>query len=122
MYKRILVAVDGSKTSNLALKEALMKQWRRRKETTDLITGATGATQTGQGMPISPIEIGDIQIRAAHITFGEMDIFGRWSDKDQPTVLIGMDILGLVENLVIDYRRKELHIRTHASALRDSIH
>jgi hypothetical protein len=24
-----------------------------------------------------------------------------------------MDILGLVETLVIDYRRKELHIRVH---------
>lgn len=100
---------------NLALKAALSKQWRRRNETTDQITGATGAIQTGQGMPISPIELGDIQIRAAHVTFGEMDIFGRWNRKDEPTILIGMDLLGLVETLVIDYRRKELLIRTRAS-------
>jgi predicted aspartyl protease len=100
---------------NLALKAALSKQWRRRKETTDHITGATGATQTGQGMPISPIEIGDIQIRSAHVTFGEMDIFGHWSHNDEPMILIGMDILGLVDTLVIDYRRKELQIRPRAS-------
>jgi predicted aspartyl protease len=96
---------------NLALKEALSRRWRRRKETNDLITGVTGATQAGLGMPISPIEMGDIQIRAAHVTFGEMDIFGHWSQRDEPTILIGMDILGLVETLVIDYRRKELYIR-----------
>jgi predicted aspartyl protease len=100
---------------NLALKEALSRQWQRRKETYDLITGATGATQAGRGMPISPIELGDIQIRAAHVTFGEMDIFRHWSQKDEPTILIGMDILGLVETLVIDYRRKELHIRVRGS-------
>ncbi|MEO8316161.1 MAG: aspartyl protease family protein [Pseudomonadota bacterium] len=105
---------------NLALKSALSKQWRRRNETTDHITGATGATQTGQGMPISPIEMGDIQIRAAHVTFGEMDIFGRWNRKDEPTILIGMDILGLVETLVIDYGRKELLIRTRASGSSES--
>ncbi|MEO6081100.1 MAG: aspartyl protease family protein [Steroidobacteraceae bacterium] len=100
---------------NLALKEALSKQWRRRKETADLIIGATGATQPGQGMPISPIKMGDIKIRAAHVTFGEMAIFEHWNLKDEPTILIGMDILGLVEALVIDYKRKELHFRLRAS-------
>jgi hypothetical protein len=32
--------------------------------------------------------------------------------SDRPAVLIGMDILGLLDTLVIDYRRMELHIKS----------
>jgi hypothetical protein len=30
---------------------------------------------------------------------------------DTPAILIGMDIIGLLDTLVIDYKRKELHLR-----------
>jgi hypothetical protein len=29
----------------------------------------------------------------------------------QPTVLVGMDLLGLLDTMIIDYRRRELFIR-----------
>jgi hypothetical protein len=29
----------------------------------------------------------------------------------EPAMLIGMDVLGLLETMVIDYRRKELQVR-----------
>jgi hypothetical protein len=29
----------------------------------------------------------------------------------EPGLLIGMDIIGLMDTVVIDYRRRELHIR-----------
>jgi hypothetical protein len=29
---------------------------------------------------------------------------------DAPALLIGMDIIGLLDSLVIDYRRRELHM------------
>lgn len=35
---------------------------------------------------------------------------------DEPALLIGMDIIGLIDQLVIDYRRRELQIRTRRSA------
>jgi hypothetical protein len=30
---------------------------------------------------------------------------------DEPAMLIGMDVLGLLDTLVIDYRRKELQMK-----------
>ena len=75
------------------------------------MTGATGDVQVGIGARISPITIGDLSIRDAHVTFGDMHIFERWGMSDEPAVLIGMDILGLLDTLVIDYRRMELHIK-----------
>jgi hypothetical protein len=31
--------------------------------------------------------------------------------NDMPALLLGMDIIGLLDSLVIDYRRRELHMR-----------
>jgi predicted aspartyl protease len=96
---------------NLALRAALERRWRSGKGTVDVITGATGETQLGEGRPLPPIELGGIVIRDAHISFGDMHIFSHWEASDEPTILIGMDILGLVDTLVIDYHRREVHIK-----------
>jgi hypothetical protein len=32
--------------------------------------------------------------------------------QTQPAVLIGMDVLGILDTLVIDYKRRELQVRT----------
>jgi len=96
---------------NEALKFALETQINRRRQTTDEITGATGATQTGIGVKVAPIALGKVMIRDAHVTFGDMHIFDYWNLEDDPAIVIGMDILGLLDTLVIDYQRQELHIK-----------
>lgn len=40
------------------------------------------------------------------VTFGDIHIL-----TDEPALLIGMDIIELLESLVIDYKRRELHLR-----------
>ena len=96
---------------NVALQTALRRQIQRNSRGQDQVTGATGDVQLGIGARISPIVIGDLSIRQAHITFGDMHIFEHWGMVDEPALLIGMDILGLLDTLVIDYRRMELHIK-----------
>jgi len=100
---------------NLPLREAIERS-RRARGTPDVITGATGDTQTGEGFTVAPIQIGNVQIENAHITFGDMHIFSHWDASEEPTILIGMDILGLVDTLVIDYQRQEVHIKPRSSA------
>jgi predicted aspartyl protease len=96
---------------NTALQQALRRQVERGHTGQDDITGATGDVQSGVGANITSIAIGDITIRGAHVTFGDMHIFDLWKLGDEPALVIGMDILGLIDTLVIDYRRRELHIR-----------
>lgn len=102
---------------NLPLKEAI-ERTRRARGTPDVITGATGATQMGEGFMVAPITLGSVQIQNAHVTFGDMHIFSHWDASEEPTILIGMDILGLVDTLVIDYRRQEVHIKPRAGSPR----
>jgi hypothetical protein len=40
-----------------------------------------------------------------------MHIFEHWHLTSEPVMLIGMDALGLLDTLIIDYRRHELQIR-----------
>ncbi|MGC4029505.1 MAG: retroviral-like aspartic protease family protein [Steroidobacteraceae bacterium] len=103
----------GAETSvgNNALKQRLEYRLRHSKLTLDQITGATGDVQEGEGAPVPSIEISGITIRNAHFTFGDMHIFSRWGVQDEPALLIGMDILGLLDTLVIDYKRQELHLK-----------
>jgi predicted aspartyl protease len=96
---------------NVALRTALRRQVERNARGEDQVTGATGDVQTGIGARITPINIGELSIRDAHVTFGDMHIFERWGMADEPALLIGMDILGLLDTLVIDYRRMELQIK-----------
>ena len=111
---RALAIIDtGAQASvgNLALYQALERRFKAGEATKDEIWGATGDMQAGEGRVVSPIQMGAIDIRSAHITFGDMNIFSHWQVTREPALLIGMDILGLVDTLVIDYKRRELMIK-----------
>ena len=97
--------------ANGALRAALERRLRNGPATQDVITGATGDTQTGEGRFVQRIVIGGIQVQSAHLTFGDMRIFSNWGLSEEPTLLVGMDILGLLDTIVIDYRRREVMVR-----------
>ncbi|MEJ0100360.1 MAG: retroviral-like aspartic protease family protein [Pseudomonadota bacterium] len=101
-----------STVGNLALQQELRKRNRRSPlEGANQVQGATGAWQSGVGVNLPRIEFGSLVISNAHATFMDLHIFDQWSMNKEPALLIGMDIIGLVDQLVIDYRRKELQIK-----------
>jgi hypothetical protein len=71
--------------------------------------------QTGDLVPSPPIAFGPIQIRKAYITTGDMHIFEHWKMTSDPVLLLGMDILGQFDTLIIDYKRRELQVRMRKS-------
>lgn len=112
IHVKAIIDTGGQATiANLALRNALYRTPSRRHPSVDTITGTTDDIQLGEGYPAPPIVIGDMQIRSSHITFGDMRIFEHWKLTDEPAILIGMDALGLLDTLIIDYKRSELQIR-----------
>lgn len=108
---KAIIDTGGQVTiANLAARDALFRRPPRRPPTIDTIVGATMDEQKGEGHVPPPIIFGNIQIRARHMTFGDMRIFEHWKMIDEPAVLIGMDVLGQLDALVIDYRRGELQV------------
>ena len=100
---------------NQALRHALATRYVRKHNAIDEITGATGEMQPGTAANISTLSIGNLTLRGARVTFGDMQRFDHWKLRDEPILLIGMDVIGLLDTLVIDYRRRELHIRARIS-------
>ena len=111
---KAIIDTGGQATiANLALLNALNRRRMHLKSTRDEIIGATQDVQMGDTSDSPPIQLGAMQIRGARVTFGDMHIFEHWQLTREPAMLIGMDALGMLDTLIIDYRRHELQIRTH---------
>lgn len=108
---KAIIDTGGQTTiANLALQRALFRRTME-KGKHDQIIGATKDVQDGEIMAMPPIHFGSLQIEDAGVTFADMYIFKQWNLLNQPAILIGMDALGLLDTLVIDYRRHELQMR-----------
>jgi predicted aspartyl protease len=108
--KAIVDTGAQSTVGNLALRNALMRH-QSRNEVHEEIIGVTLDVQSGDNVPAPDIDFGRMQVKGAHITFGDMYLFQHWQLTDAPTLMLGMDLLGSFDALVIDYNRHELQIR-----------
>jgi hypothetical protein len=110
---RALAIVDtGGQTTigNTALRTALEQRSRAHDPQADQVVGATLDVQEAERLKTPPIALGGATVRNGRITFGDMYIFEHWQLEREPALLIGMDVLGLLDVLVIDYRRRELQM------------
>ncbi len=111
--KAIIDTGGQSTLGNVALRDALAKRRSANPGVPDEVTGATLDVQIGDRITTPAVVIGDIVVRNPAMTFADFAIFEYWKMTDEPAMLIGMDVLGLIETLIIDYRRKELQVRLH---------
>jgi predicted aspartyl protease len=108
---KAVIDTGGQQTcGNLALRDALLRHARRHPEN-NVIIGVTLDRQSGQTIPIPPINFGPVEIQNMSVMLGDINMFKQWKLTDEPALLIGMDVLGSVDTLVIDYKMKELQVR-----------
>ncbi|HEX4243807.1 MAG TPA: retropepsin-like aspartic protease [Steroidobacteraceae bacterium] len=116
VYCKAIIDTGGQSTiANLALRDALADHNMRIWGAQDEITGATKDVQKGELIATPPIRIGTVQIQDPGVTFADMYIFKQWHMTHDPAILIGMDALGVLDTLVIDYKRHELQMRMRRS-------
>jgi predicted aspartyl protease len=94
---------------NLPLRDALMRHPREAKRSE--IVGVTLDVQTGDTLAAPQIEMGGLTINGVRITFGDMYLFEHYHLTQKPILLLGMDLLGSFDVLIIDYRLRELQVR-----------
>ncbi len=110
-----IIDTGGQATlGNVALQVALTRH-RSRVTVPDQVTGATLDVQTGERMATPGMVMGDVLVRNAAMTFADFAIFQYWKLTQEPVMLIGMDVLGLLDTLIIDYRRRELQVKLRRS-------
>jgi hypothetical protein len=96
---------------NLALRDALRA--RRLHGVTAQMTSVYGATkevEVGEILVAPSIVIDALRISDVAIVFGEFHIFNVWRIQDQPAMIIGMDVLGTVASLSIDFKNQDVYV------------
>jgi hypothetical protein len=98
---------------NLALRLALAERRRKgvQEGKLDQVWGSTLDMQVGTRLETPALVLGNLQVRSPAMTFADFEIFKYWKLTEEPAMLIGMDVLGLFDTLIIDYRREELQIK-----------
>ena len=77
----------------------------------DQVFGSTLDMQVGTRLETPALRLGTLLVRSPAMTFADFEIFKHWKMTEEPAMLIGMDVLGLLDTLIIDYRRRELQVR-----------
>lgn len=114
-----LLIDTGSDTSlgNMALRDALQARVRRPPG-----ADATAAYTAGELVVldrlvfIPTLSVGDLDVRNITAFLGDFHIFDVWGLQQEPTLLVGMDVLSQTRGLAIDYGRATVHFHIRQTA------
>jgi hypothetical protein len=115
---RAIAIVDtGAERSlgNLALRDAVRKQLSESAGVlaTAEVTGVTMDVVAGEAGAAPRITIGEgVKIDDVPITYGDFHIFKVWNLEKRPALILGMDVLGLVDAFSIDFSKGDMRIAT----------
>lgn len=95
---------------NEALRAALLRQMSS-PAAPARVFGATRQVTRGGAIPSPTIVLGPVAIRHLHIVYTDAPIFQVWHLQSRPAAIIGMDVLGSVGALILDYRHPRIFVR-----------
>ena len=94
---------------NEALRRALLRSAAHPPDTARIF-GVTRQVSFGNISGSPTVYLGPAAIGHLNIVYGNLPIFKVWHLEHQPAVVIGMDVLGTVDALILDYRRAHVYI------------
>ncbi|MEQ1820560.1 MAG: retropepsin-like aspartic protease, partial [Terricaulis sp.] len=103
---------SDSSLANVALREAMNARLRRRNHTEETIAYTAGSSVVLESaIAIPRMMMGELEVRNVTAYVGDFHIFQIWNLTDEPTLLLGMDVLSQARGLAIDYGRGTVHLR-----------
>jgi hypothetical protein len=108
---RAVIDTGAERTlGNLALRDALRaRRFHAIMAQMTSVYGATEEVEVGEILVAPPIVIDTLRINDVAIVFGEFHIFKVWGMHDQPAMIIGMDVLGTLASLSIDFKNQDVY-------------
>jgi predicted aspartyl protease len=112
---QVKAVIDTGATQTLGNRALLSALLRRTPNAALKLVGVLDAAEVTQaGALWSPLRINlsGVTVDAVAVAFGGFQIFDHWQLSAEPALLIGMDVLGALGELHLDYKRQELQIRS----------
>ena len=116
---RVTAIIDtGSERTlgNLALRQALRERQPGVLSVFTEVYGATRQSTSAEVKVAPPIAIGEARISDVELVYGDFHIFEVWQLNTEPALIIGMDVLGAVPALAVDFARSELYLKESGAA------
>ncbi|MEQ1616871.1 MAG: aspartyl protease family protein [Terricaulis sp.] len=101
---------SDSTLANVALREAISARVRRLRTENTVAFTAGRPVVLSDGIFIPHMMMGDVEVRNVAAYVGDFHIFALWRLQDEPTLLIGMDVLAQTRGLAIDYGRSVVYL------------
>lgn len=98
---------------NLALRDALRARGHTERGFVAKVTSVYGATtevEPGEIQLAPSISIDTLRLEDVAVVFGGFHIFKVWDMETRPALILGMDVLGTVSSLSIDYRHRDVYV------------
>jgi hypothetical protein len=95
---------------NLALRNAIKKPDLRSMSQLTSVYGATEEVELGEMGMAPSIVIDSVHINDVAIVYGDFHVFKVWELRDRPALIIGMDVLGTVASLSIDFKNQNVYV------------
>jgi len=95
---------------NLALRDALNSRPGMGRLIKTNVYGATNEVVIGEMQVAPTIVIDTLRITDMAIVYGKFHIFDIWGLRDQPALILGMDVLGTVGSLNVDFQHQNVVI------------
>lgn len=97
---------------NAPLQKALFEREGKDKGVARItsVYGATEDTVQGQIVQAPIVAIGTLRIANMDVVCGNFHIFDVWGMADKPALILGMDVLGTVSALGIDFKHHDLYV------------
>ena len=72
------------------------------------LSSPSGLSATGELMTLPVLEFAGVSLQQVPVVVGDFHVFDFWGLRDEPTMLMGVDILGLFRTVSIDLGREEV--------------
>ncbi|HVY23076.1 MAG TPA: aspartyl protease family protein [Steroidobacteraceae bacterium] len=111
---RVSAVIDtgGTQTlGNMALLDALTRKNKDQAMLESGVIDITNSSQDGRLLLVPSVKLGPADITNAAVLFSDFGVFKVWHLDKRPALLIGMDVLGQLGELSINYGRNELQVR-----------
>jgi hypothetical protein len=116
LVKAIIDTGANATIGNLALQKAIGTVQEELEASTDQIIGAGNEDQAGHTAPLLPLALGSLRIQGARVSFGNVSIFEYLGLASVPALLIGMDIIGALSSVALDYTHRTVQVRPRGSS------
>jgi hypothetical protein len=77
-----------------------------------LVYGATSEVSSGEMSYAPVIAMGTARLAHLPVVFGSFHVFAVWGLEADPALILGMDALGTLDALAIDFEHGEFYVRT----------